>query len=1353
MKPKGLTMHTYRILMIFAALTAALSGSHALAQPDVPDALEPWSNWVLHGEDYRRCPVLNGAMPGERAAHVCAWPGNLNLTVDGDGADFSQRWQVDAEEWLPLAGSGELWPADVRLDGVPAAVIEQGGRPVLRAGAGRHTVTGRIGWAQRPAAIPVPPQTALVTLSVDGTRVARPEIERGSVWLGLAPEAAVEEDRLAVAVYRLIADGIPVRVTTEIQLDVAGQGREIALADVLLDGFTGEQLDSPLPAQLDGNGTLRIQVRPGNWRLRLVAHAAEFGTALTAPAAAAPWPAEEIWSFAADTRLRVAVLEGAPGADSRATEVPADWQSYPAYRVSAGTSLELVERSRNDADEANRLSLNRLLWLDFAGDGFTALDAVSGTMNSGWRLDMSTPYLMTMATTDLDNPTADNALLVTSGNAAGTQGVELRDTNVELYTTARIESRGTVPVTGFTAPFDDVQMTLHLPPGHRLLAAPGADAVFGAWLNDWRLLDLFLALIVATAAWRLLGIGAGLLAAGTMVLIFHEPAAPHWLWLNVLVAIALLRVAPEGRLHRLAGWYRAASLAALVLMLIPFAVTELRNAVYPQLEQSMLQRGVSYGFSGRAYRARPAEQDFAADAQRTLAVPRSEIATLEEMVITPSSAPGAPNLSRYLPGAVLQTGPGLPDWAWTRATLRWTSPVDATQDYRLIVLGRWSVALWRIAAVLTAGFLLWLLARSAVRLPTGFLRGSAPAALLLLATGLAPPSGHAQSAAEFPSQALLDELKTRLTEPAPCHPGCADITRATAELAGNALTIELQIANQAAVAVPLPGSLRGWRADAVDVDGTATTELYTDGSGRYWLPLPAGVHAVRLRGVLPAANSVTIPFPLVPRTVTADLPGWDIGGISNGRLVSGSLELVRQQTETASEALGATEFAPYVRVIRTFEIGLDWTLRTSVERIAPVEAAFTILLPLLDGEAVLTPGIDVADGAATVAFSPGQRMINWQSRLEPAATLTLTSSGDRPAAEHWIFRIGQLWHAEFAGIPRVPSAGGPLALEYLPRPDESLTVSFMRPEPASGDTIAIDSVDYSANVGERLTQSTLNFTYRSTRAQQHIVTLPEGSELDSVVIDDREVPLRLDANRLELPVTTGEHTVIATWRSMAEVGAITRLATVDLGAGTTNLRSALQLPSNRWVLWTFGPSLGSAVLYWSELIVFVLLAVALGRLSLSPLHTHEWLLLGLGLSTFAWPILLLFAAWAFAMSWRSRMEGNRSRLAFNALQIGLGMLTVAAIGALLGAIPTGLLGAPDMQIVSPAGYEQLSWFEDRSAGVTPSAGAISISIWFYRAAMLAWALWLSFALLRWLPWAWRAYAHQGLWLGKIAATP
>jgi hypothetical protein len=31
--------------------------------------------------------------------------------------------------------------------------------------------------------------------------------------------------------------------------------------------------------------------------------------------------------------------------------------------------------------------------------------------------------------------------------------------------------------------------------------------------------------------------------------------------------------------------------------------------------------------------------------------------------------------------------------------------------------------------------------------------------------------------------------------------------------------------------------------------------------------------------------------------------------------------------------------------------------------------------------------------------------------------------------------------------------------------------------------------------------------------------------------------------------------------------------------------------------------------------------------------------------------------------------------------------------------------------------------------------------------MLAWALWLSFALLRWLPWGWRAFSASGIWRG------
>jgi len=126
-------------------------------------------------------------------------------------------------------------------------------------------------------------------------------------------------------------------------------------------------------------------------------------------------------------------------------------------------------------------------------------------------------------------------------------------------------------------------------------------------------------------------------------------------------------------------------------------------------------------------------------------------------------------------------------------------------------------------------------------------------------------------------------------------------------------------------------------------------------------------------------------------------------------------------------------------------------------------------------------------------------------------------------------------------------------------------------------------------------------------------------------------------------------------------------------------------------------------------------------------------------------VLLIFAVWALALAWRGSRELAWSDRRFNALQVGLGILTVIALVAVVGAIPAGLLGQPDMQIVSPVEYGELDWFADRTNGVTPNAGAISVSLWFYRAAMLAWALWLSLALLRWLPWAWRAYSHGGWW--------
>jgi hypothetical protein len=1314
---------------------------------DVPAALEPWRDWVLYGEEYRVCPVRHGTMPGERGNHVCAWPGTLTVDAGNRGAEFVQTWTVYVDEWVPLPGDRELWPFGVTVGIDAEAVVERDGRPMLRLARGTHRVAGRLAWTSRPASIAIPPETGLVALRLDAEAVANPYIEGATLWLGLRADAEVEEDRLDVIVHRHLQDSLPMLLTTVVTLDVAGQSREVSLTGSSIAGFTSEALESELPVQLAPDGVLRVQVRPGTWEVRLRARSPAPVAALQRTTVVDPWPADEIWSFATEPRLRVAALEGADPIDAGRSGVPPEWEELPAYRVTDSQQVMIVERSRSDAAEPNRLTLRRALWLDFDGGGYTAQDDISGSIASRWRLDMAAPYTMTMASVDEEN------LLVTQGLEPGLQGVELRAEQLDLTTTARIERAASLPVTGYRETFDDASTMLHLPPGYRLLAAPGADSAGGAWIERWRLLDIFLVLVITAAVWRLFGPLPSAITLVTLVVVFHEPWAPRWAWLNLLVAIALLRVLPVGRLRWLVERYRFASLAALVLLLVPFTILQLRTALHVQLEQPMLDRDVS-AEPKREFNnvALPA----AAGLAETRAVDSFERSVEEMLTVTATrriSGDATAVLSRYQPGALVQTGPGLPDWGWTRHRLRFGGPVTTEQTVRFMLLGPTGVALWRIASVVLAAVLLFALAGGELKWPPRWARGSTALAPLLCAIGLlalgAPQGARAQTADGFPSQALLDDLKRRLTQPESCRPSCAALTAATVNLAGNTLAVALEVAVQAEAAVPIPSVPQGWRPAAVTIDGAAAGFVFRDAGEVLWLRVGAGVHRIELRGPLPETDNLSLPFPLPPRRIAATAPGWDVAGVVDGRLPSGTLELTRQRDAAApGGALGGTVFPPFVSVVRHIAFDVDWRVTTTLTRVAPTTGAFTLPVALLPNEAVLTPGIEVANGQATVAFAAGEDEVFWESRLPTAATLTLAAPAAAAWAERWRFTVGYIWHAEYAGLPATASEFPDPSFhvaEYFARPGETLTVTLTRPEAVTGDTIAIDSVDYTRDAGERTARSTLELSYRSTRGDEHMITLPEGAELERVEIDGESLPLMLDGRTLGLPVTPGEHDATIVWREPIGVGFRTTVPPVDVGGGATNVTLVLEQPADRWTLFTFGPTLGPAVLYWPELLALVVGAFALGLLPLKPLRTHEWLLLGFGLSTFAWPVLLVFAVWALALAWRGSREIAWSNRGFNALQVGLGILTVIALVSLVAAIPTGLLGRPDMQVVSPVAYNPLAWFADRTNGTTPSAGTISVSLWFYRAAMLAWALWLSLALLRWLPWAWRSYSHGGWW--------
>ena len=1338
-------------LWLFVAMLVLVTSS-SFAQNYVPEELEGWQRWVLKDKEYRDCPFYFDRGAAERGDFLCAWPGRLQLDVTATGGRFAQQWTVHGDDqWIALPGSPEHWPDRVSANDRAVEVIARNSVPGIRLAPGTYRLTGRFVWDERPGVLRLPPESGLLALTVDGREVARPDIDRNGVFLGEPKRDTRAVDSIRTVIYRLVADDVPTRIITQLQIDVSGSVREELFGPILPDGFVPLNLQSQLPAKLEADGNLRLQVRPGRWIVYLGARGPDVLNAIPAVTAGSNMPASEIWSYQSNDRLRVTAAEGLPPVDPAQVEVPGNWQSFPAFRVDAGASFAITERSRGVVSAANELSLARTIWLDFDGGGFVVEDTIGGEMRTDWRLDMAGPYALLSATEDGEN------LLITNGEADGQTGVEVRQTNVDLEALARSNTRGALPVTGWDARFAQVEATLNLPPGNKLLTAPGVDDAHGSWVSEWQLLDFFLVLIITIAVWRLFSPFAGVIALLALVLSFHELFAPTWLWLNVLAAVALLRVTPDGRLRTLVRSYQLLSAAALVIALVPFIAGQLRVAIYPQLESQYnaydLYAGTPTVMAPEMEPARLRSKD----AELMGSAP-AEMATLDEVRVTASRV--RQEFSRYAPNAIVQAGPGIPTWRWNNYTLRWSGPVDPDQSMRLMVLPRWLVSVLRFTEValllLFAGILGAEIANRRWTLPGGFSLGRSPAAAAI-AAGLcvsmllvSPPAD-----AQMPDAELLQQLEARLLEPPDCVPRCAEVAAASVGVGADAIAMDLTIHAMESVAIPLPGSEQGWRPNAVLIDGAADARVLRVSNGSLWLYVTPGRHQVTLRGPVPAADSLEIPFRSPPRVISVESEGWFVAGIKDRRLLSGSLQLTRLQADEGGDTVRweSSRFPAFARVERTIELDLDWRVRTTVYRVAPAQGALTLEIPLVEGETIVSGDFTVEDGRVLVSLNPEQQAVSWTSNLPLRSPLTVRMLESASWKEVWRVAVGNIWNATFDGIPESNTGSGVSNVrvaEFDPRAGEELMVTATRPEASSGSTLAFDSVMLNVDYGNRSSDVSMALQYRSTRGAQHVVRLPGDAEITGVSIDGREQSLRANNGELTLPILPGEHSIAIGWRTTGGMGFRATTPEVDLGAPASNIELVMSRPHDRWLLGTRGPQLGPAVLYWSELAALILFALILGRIGLAPLRTWQWLLLGLGFSTFSWSVLGIVVVWLLVCGARGKLStSDLDWWRFNVVQVVIGGLTVVALLAIIATLPQGLLGTPDMQVAGHNSYGTvLGWFADRSETVLPVASAFTVPMWIYKVLILTWALWLSFALVRWLPWVWKCFSSDGFWRKK-----
>jgi hypothetical protein len=709
--------------------------------------------------------------------------------------------------------------------------------------------------------------------------------------------------------------------------------------------------------------------------------------------------------------------------------------------------------------------------------------------------------------------------------------------------------------------------------------------------------------------------------------------------------------------------------------------------------------------------------------------------------------------------ARIQTGPALPSWSWRGVAYGWNGPVTSAQRVHAILIPLW---LERLLTLLRVALLLLLVAilldarniLSRVCLPRPGTRIGRGIALGMIFTGFLFSPHAAQ--AQIPDQNMIDTLKNRLLEASQsAHSSVAEIPMASLKLAGHRLTQDLEVHTALRTAVPIPGNLPAWSPLTVLLDGKPESALRRE-DGFLWLVVPEGIHHVQVTGLIGEGSDWEWNFRLKPRRIAVDAPEWNVSGIRpNGVPEQQILFSLKQKAVSVNPEYDNPNLKSLVVVNRTLELGLVWQVHNSVTRLSPGGKAVSLRIPLVPGEQVLTPNAIVKEGCMEIHLGAYAQSYSWESELPVTNSLSLTSHQDDTWIEQWHLVASPVWNVGFEGLaPTFESGNNDLTPVWYPWPGEQVKLSINRPLPVDGATATVDWGRHTITVGARQHLSRLELLLHCSLGQDFRITLPAGAEVTSLQQAGQPIPVRMEGNDLVITLQPGSQPLNVEWNSSTTLGIDTRADAVSLPIESANIETVINLPENRWTLWTYGPRIGPAVQYWAVLASCLLAAVFLGRLSLSPLKTSSWMLLAIGLSQVSLTAALVVVGWFFLLSWRGSGPWSSHPYLRNALQIALLLLTLKAIGIIFSLLQAGLLGTPQMFITGNGSNASiLAWYQARCGTLLPEPGCLTLSIWWYRLLMLLWALWLASSAIRWATWSWRQFSQGGIFLPMKFSFP
>ncbi len=723
---------------------------------------------------------------------------------------------------------------------------------------------------------------------------------------------------------------------------------------------------------------------------------------------------------------------------------------------------------------------------------------------------------------------------------------------------------------------------------------------------------------------------------------------------------------------------------------------------------SALFLGSSFDDSSESYLGAPASH--APEAMMSSSAP-SEISYDDTRIL--SKIAGGRRQVQKPKDRELQSGLFVPEWRWKTASALIRGPVPPSYEVSMYYLPsgieRFLCALRSCLSIVLFVWSLLLIVPRDVMARLSSLAARHSVCFLIVLSAL---MGAKEARAEFPPEAYLKDLENRLESRLCKEAECSTIHDLSLVMDEGTYVFKISASSIGKSVVRIPGKITDFSPKEIVINGSRKSYARINEEHLEVL-LENGLSSVEVRGELRFDGSITVRFPQLPLDFSYTSSSWRLDKVLQRGEVPTELKLIRESVEkgespgTADRHIGVEEFPETFIVHRVIRIGEHIEVSGVVNRLGRSDKSATIEVPLQKNEILTSPEWKSRDGNIVMSFTADSSSSYFQSRIDfPKESLVreflLSVSHRSGVFERWDIICEDYIFCDISGLPltRDVGASNEIKQSFLPFSGETLSVSSRLLESAPGAFLTIEEVVHGVSWGESRLKGSVYIRAKATRQAPLQMRLSNPDiEILSVKVGDTQDARKFNYDEISILLEPGEQAVTVEYARAFSPEIFEKVEEVFLNSPAGNIRTNIGLPikNYRWLVYFGGGEWGPASLFWSKLLVTLLVLSALRYVQV--LNVNIFLLVGFGIGLSMVPTILQPLPVLLHVLFQSMESGKFPDEKFSPLlrKTLMTLLLIAGLFVLYLIIRVGLLGEPTSLIAGNRSSQMyLSWYHDIS---------------------------------------------------------